>query len=143
MSLSIVDSCTNLKLMWLLLACAGSLLFFALLGVSGCFITWYDPSVQDDLAQPCKELCICCCQSGYVIYLFGTIVRTYRTNFTLCRLKINLVILFIICTGSVSSLSTTICLVPFVHGLMSLAVLHASKVNVIAREVLVNPGYHY
>ncbi|KAL8127457.1 hypothetical protein AgCh_014389 [Apium graveolens] len=44
--------------------------------------------------------------------------------------------------GSVLSLSTAICLVPFVHGL-TLAALHASKVNVIAREVLVNVGYHY
>ncbi|XP_074380414.1 uncharacterized protein LOC141721393 isoform X1 [Apium graveolens] len=48
-------------------ACAGALLFFALVGLSGCLIAWYDPSVQDDLAQPCKELCLCCCQSGICV----------------------------------------------------------------------------
>ncbi|CAL5203855.1 unnamed protein product [Lathyrus oleraceus] len=42
----------------------GALLFFALLGVSGCFITCYDRRVRNDLAQPCRELCLCCCQPG-------------------------------------------------------------------------------
>jgi hypothetical protein len=43
----------------------GALLFFALLGLSGCFITCYDRRVRSDLAQPCRELCLCCCQPGY------------------------------------------------------------------------------
>lgn len=42
----------------------GALLFFALLGLSGCFITCYDRRVRSDLAQPCRELCLCCCQPG-------------------------------------------------------------------------------
>lgn len=45
---------------------AGALMFFALLGLSGCFITCYDRRVRSDLAQPCRELCLCCCQPGYV-----------------------------------------------------------------------------
>lgn len=44
---------------------AGALLFFALLGLSGCFITCYDRRVRNDLAQPCRELCLCCCHPGY------------------------------------------------------------------------------
>lgn len=39
----------------------GALLFFALLGISGCVITCYDRRVRNDLAQPCRELCLCCC----------------------------------------------------------------------------------
>ena len=39
-------------------------MFFALLGLSGCFITCYDRRVRNDLAQPCRELCLCCCQPG-------------------------------------------------------------------------------
>lgn len=42
----------------------GALLFFALLGLSGCFITCYDRRVRTDLAQPCRELCLCCCHPG-------------------------------------------------------------------------------
>ncbi|KAK4749386.1 hypothetical protein SAY87_026835 [Trapa incisa] len=42
----------------------GALLFFALLGLSGCFITCYDSRVRNDLAQPCRELCLCCCHPG-------------------------------------------------------------------------------
>lgn len=42
----------------------GALLFFAFLGVSGCVITCYDRRVRNDLAQPCRELCLCCCQPG-------------------------------------------------------------------------------
>ncbi|CAN1813421.1 hypothetical protein LINPERHAP1_LOCUS26867 [Linum perenne] len=42
----------------------GALLFFALLGLSGCFITCYDRRVRNDLAQPCRELCLCCCHPG-------------------------------------------------------------------------------
>ncbi|EPS57552.1 hypothetical protein M569_17265, partial [Genlisea aurea] len=38
----------------------GALCFFALLGLSGCFITCYDRRVRNDLAQPCRELCLCC-----------------------------------------------------------------------------------
>lgn len=49
---------------------SGALLFFALLGLSGCFITCYDRRVRNDLAQPCRELCICCCQPGLVFSLF-------------------------------------------------------------------------
>ncbi|KAI3930634.1 hypothetical protein MKX01_037080 [Papaver californicum] len=43
---------------------SGALMFFALLGLSGCFITCYDRRVRSDLAQPCRELCLCCCQPG-------------------------------------------------------------------------------
>ncbi|PIA47988.1 hypothetical protein AQUCO_01400524v1 [Aquilegia coerulea] len=42
----------------------GALLFFAFLGLSGCFITCYDRRVRNDLAQPCRELCLCCCHPG-------------------------------------------------------------------------------
>ncbi|WOL09415.1 hypothetical protein Cni_G18168 [Canna indica] len=42
----------------------GAILFFALLGLSGCFITCFDPQVHNDLSQPCRELCLCCCQPG-------------------------------------------------------------------------------
>ncbi|KAG8383475.1 hypothetical protein BUALT_Bualt04G0017200 [Buddleja alternifolia] len=42
----------------------GALLFFALLGLFGCFITCYDRRVRNDLAQPCRELCLCCCHPG-------------------------------------------------------------------------------
>ncbi|XP_042427020.1 uncharacterized protein LOC122014707 isoform X2 [Zingiber officinale] len=41
-----------------------ALSFFALLGLSGCFITCYDRRVRNDLVQPCRELCLCCCQPG-------------------------------------------------------------------------------
>ncbi|XP_078172827.1 uncharacterized protein LOC144566670 [Carex rostrata] len=41
-----------------------ALLFFALLGMCGCFITCYDRRVRNDLAQPCRELCLCCRQPG-------------------------------------------------------------------------------
>ncbi|XP_042425259.1 uncharacterized protein LOC122012699 isoform X4 [Zingiber officinale] len=52
---------------WLRLAWGfdGALSFFALLGLSGCFITCYDRRVRNDLAQPCRELCLCCCQPGF------------------------------------------------------------------------------
>ncbi|XP_061344785.1 uncharacterized protein LOC133290650 isoform X6 [Gastrolobium bilobum] len=43
----------------------GALLFFVLLGLSGCFITCYDGRICNDLAQPCREICLCCCQHGY------------------------------------------------------------------------------
>lgn len=42
----------------------GALVFFALLGLSGCFITCFDRRVRNDLAQPCREVCICCCHPG-------------------------------------------------------------------------------
>lgn len=42
----------------------GALLFFALLGLSGCVITCYDRRVRNDLAQPCREVCLCCCHPG-------------------------------------------------------------------------------
>lgn len=53
----------------------GALLFFALLGLSGCFITCYDRRVRSDLAQPCRELCLCCCHPGVCAdcHLPGTI----------------------------------------------------------------------
>lgn len=41
---------------------AGAILFFVLLGLSGCFITCFDHGVRGDLSQPCQELCLCCCQ---------------------------------------------------------------------------------
>ncbi|CAL9061370.1 unnamed protein product [Musa banksii] len=60
---------------WLRMACGfdseisfyyicGALLFFALLGLSGCFITCYDQQLHNDLAQPCREFCLCCCRPG-------------------------------------------------------------------------------
>ncbi|XP_074308716.1 uncharacterized protein LOC141643447 [Silene latifolia] len=51
----------------------GALLFFALLGLSGCFITCFDTSVQNDLTQPCNEVCLCCCypRAGANIYFPG------------------------------------------------------------------------
>ncbi|CAL9105265.1 unnamed protein product [Musa textilis] len=60
---------------WLRMACGfdseisfyyicGALLFFALLGLCGCFVTCYDQQLQNDLAQPCREFCLCCCRPG-------------------------------------------------------------------------------
>lgn len=66
---------------------AGALLFFALLGLSGCFITCYDRRVRNDLAQPCRELCLCCCQPGYnSTPLFAVICTTdaYKTFLFSC-----------------------------------------------------------
>ncbi|RYQ96304.1 hypothetical protein Ahy_B08g092011 [Arachis hypogaea] len=45
----------------------GALLFFVLLGLSGCFITCYDRRVRNDLAQLCREICLCCCHPGDLI----------------------------------------------------------------------------
>ncbi|MQL92357.1 hypothetical protein Taro_024979 [Colocasia esculenta] len=42
----------------------GALLFFALLGLSRGIITCYDQRLRNDLAHPCRELCLCCCQPG-------------------------------------------------------------------------------
>ncbi|XP_002990174.2 uncharacterized protein LOC9647986 isoform X2 [Selaginella moellendorffii] len=42
----------------------GAFLFFSLLGLSGCFLTCYDRRVRNDLAQPCREVCMCCCHPG-------------------------------------------------------------------------------
>lgn len=63
-------------LCFIILATVGALLFFALLGLSGCFITCYDRRVRNDLAQPCRELCLCCCHPGYgqTLYLFSLVV---------------------------------------------------------------------
>ncbi|GKV12143.1 hypothetical protein SLEP1_g23331 [Rubroshorea leprosula] len=46
-----------------------------MLGLSGCFITCYDRRVRNDLAQPCRELCLCCCHPGICAdcHLPGTI----------------------------------------------------------------------
>ncbi|XP_055811016.1 uncharacterized protein LOC129880823 isoform X4 [Solanum dulcamara] len=38
----------------------GALLFFALMGISGCFLTCFDESVRDDLSQPCQNVLSCC-----------------------------------------------------------------------------------
>uniref|UniRef100_M1CYC9 RING-CH-type domain-containing protein n=1 Tax=Solanum tuberosum TaxID=4113 RepID=M1CYC9_SOLTU len=38
----------------------GALLFFALVGISGCFLTCFDESVRDDLSQPCQNALSCC-----------------------------------------------------------------------------------
>eukprot|EP00246_Nothoceros_aenigmaticus_P007918 TRINITY_DN2219_c0_g1_i2.p1 TRINITY_DN2219_c0_g1~~TRINITY_DN2219_c0_g1_i2.p1 ORF type:complete len:338 (+),score=26.87 TRINITY_DN2219_c0_g1_i2:350-1363(+) len=53
----------------------GALLFFAFLGLTGCFLTCYDRRVRNDLAQPCRDLCICCCHPGVCreCHLPGTI----------------------------------------------------------------------
>lgn len=66
---------------------AGALLFFALLGLSGCFITCYDRRVRNDLAQPCRELCLCCCQPGYNYTLFAVV----------CITDANKLFLFLVC----------------------------------------------
>uniref|UniRef100_A0A1D1XHQ6 E3 ubiquitin-protein ligase MARCH1 n=1 Tax=Anthurium amnicola TaxID=1678845 RepID=A0A1D1XHQ6_9ARAE len=42
----------------------GALLFFALLGLAGFIITCYDRRVRNDLAHPCRQFCLCCCQPG-------------------------------------------------------------------------------
>ncbi|KAK9670479.1 hypothetical protein RND81_13G204500 [Saponaria officinalis] len=42
----------------------GASLFFALLGLSGCVITCFDRRLWNNLAQPCNELCLCCCHPG-------------------------------------------------------------------------------
>jgi len=43
---------------------AGAVLFFVFIGLSGCFITCSDRAVLNDLDQPCREICLCCCQPG-------------------------------------------------------------------------------
>ncbi|KAG5155344.1 hypothetical protein JHK82_013313 [Glycine max] len=58
----------------------GALVFFLLLGLSGCFITCSDPRIRSDLGQPCREICLCCCQPGVCAdrhlhgtpYMYGT-----------------------------------------------------------------------
>lgn len=62
------------QFMYLTLLPTGALLFFALLGLSGCFITCYDRRVRNDLAQPCRELCLCCCQPGYESAIVGSLM---------------------------------------------------------------------
>ncbi|MCD7446152.1 hypothetical protein HAX54_041537 [Datura stramonium] len=42
----------------------GALLFFASMGLFGCFLTCYDRRLRNDLAQPCREVCLCCCHPG-------------------------------------------------------------------------------
>ncbi|KAL9229717.1 hypothetical protein vseg_005153 [Gypsophila vaccaria] len=42
----------------------GASLFFALLGLSGCLMTCFDRRLRNNLAQPCNELCLCCCHPG-------------------------------------------------------------------------------
>ncbi|CAI9753136.1 unnamed protein product [Fraxinus pennsylvanica] len=49
----------------------GALLFFALLGLSGCFIMCNHASVFDNLDQQCQESCICCCDHSFVHLLCG------------------------------------------------------------------------
>ncbi|KHN31337.1 hypothetical protein glysoja_022991 [Glycine soja] len=62
----------------------GALLFFALLGLSGCFITCYDRRVRNDLAQPCRELCLCCCQPGMPETMLGVVCADCHLPGTLC-----------------------------------------------------------
>ncbi|KAL9329677.1 hypothetical protein ACSQ67_004680 [Phaseolus vulgaris] len=45
----------------------GALLFFVLLGLSGCFLTCSDERVRNDLGQPCREIYLCCCQPGVLV----------------------------------------------------------------------------
>ncbi|XP_075480953.1 uncharacterized protein LOC142521700 [Primulina tabacum] len=60
---------------WLYLTCGfgselsfyyvcGTVLFFAFLGLSGCFITCFDQRIRNDPAVPCRELQHCCCELG-------------------------------------------------------------------------------
>ncbi|XP_070058109.1 uncharacterized protein [Nicotiana tomentosiformis] len=42
----------------------GALLFLALMGISGCFLTCFDESVRDELGQPCQNLLSCCSCAG-------------------------------------------------------------------------------
>ncbi|XP_059318030.1 uncharacterized protein LOC132068452 isoform X2 [Lycium ferocissimum] len=42
----------------------GALLFFALMGVSGCFLACFDESVRNDLGQPCRNVLSCCSCNG-------------------------------------------------------------------------------
>lgn len=42
----------------------GVLVFLVFLGLSGCFMTCYDRRLRNELAQPCREVCLCCCE-GY------------------------------------------------------------------------------
>ncbi|XP_060213094.1 uncharacterized protein LOC132640501 [Lycium barbarum] len=42
----------------------GALLFFALMGVSGCFLACFDESVCNDLGQPCRNVLSCCSYDG-------------------------------------------------------------------------------
>ncbi|KAG5607360.1 hypothetical protein H5410_028852 [Solanum commersonii] len=38
----------------------GALLFFALVGISGCFLTYFVKVCRDDLSQPCENALSCC-----------------------------------------------------------------------------------
>ncbi|XP_009788998.1 uncharacterized protein LOC107789319 isoform X3 [Nicotiana tabacum] len=42
----------------------GALLFFVLMGISGCFLTCFDESVHNDLGQPCQNALSCCSCDG-------------------------------------------------------------------------------
>ncbi|XP_073154345.1 uncharacterized protein [Henckelia pumila] len=45
----------------------GTVLFFAFLGLSGCFITCFDQRIHSDLALPCHDLHRCCCDPGMCV----------------------------------------------------------------------------
>ncbi|XP_042436039.1 uncharacterized protein LOC122021924 isoform X2 [Zingiber officinale] len=78
----LIDSCAKfwLRLTWgfdgeiSFYYLCGAILFFAILGLSGCFITCCDQGVQDDLGQPCRNMCLCCCQPrvGVDYHVHGT-----------------------------------------------------------------------
>lgn len=40
----------------------GVIVFLVFLGLSGCFMTCYDRRLRNELAQPCREVCLCCCE---------------------------------------------------------------------------------
>lgn len=60
------DSTANMVTLISIFLFSGVLLFLALLGLTGCFLTCYDRRVRNELAQPCRELCLCCCHPGYL-----------------------------------------------------------------------------
>ncbi|XP_073281472.1 uncharacterized protein [Primulina huaijiensis] len=45
----------------------GTVLFFAFIGLSGCFITCFDQRIRNDPAVPCRELHRCCCELGVLV----------------------------------------------------------------------------
>ncbi|XP_060213096.1 uncharacterized protein LOC132640503 [Lycium barbarum] len=78
----------------------GVLLFLALMGISGCFLSCFDESVRDDLGQPCRNALSCCSCAGMCADCH---TRTPRTGTTYICVGSN------ICSGNCSNSTCECC----------------------------------
>ncbi|KAJ8542019.1 hypothetical protein K7X08_016885 [Anisodus acutangulus] len=76
----------------------GALFFFALMGISGCFLTCFDESVRNDLGQPCQNVLSCCSCRGMCADCY-----TSRSSRTYICIDSN------ICFGNCSNLTCECC----------------------------------